>query len=145
MKNYKATATLADSKKCSALVALSRSMMSQDKREALAISTARTAGAKSTVLDADLEFALGGCTDKVQFLNRVLNLAHPDNRHVVKAALADALDAQYVAETPVLVRAVETVISLGEMFKAMREDKKAFAARMAAGKAAAKAMRLAAQ
>ena len=130
MKNYKATATIADSKKCSALVTLSRSMMDQPAREALAISTARTAGVKATVLDADIEFALGGCTNKVVFLNRLLNLSHPTNRHVVKAALADALDAQYVAETPLLVRAVEATIG--------------FAARMAAAKAAAKAARMAA-
>ena len=78
------------------------------------------------MLDADLSFALEGCTDKVQYLNRVLNLAHPGNRHVVKASLADALDAQYVAETPLLIRAVETAM----------DAKAAFVAKMKAAKAA---------
>lgn len=103
MNRYKAAATFADSKKCSALVTLARKLMPQGMREDLALVTARQEGARATVLDADLAFALEGCDDAVGFLNRALNLSHPGNRHVVKEALQDALDDVYVAETPVQV------------------------------------------
>jgi hypothetical protein len=103
--------------------------------ELAAISLARVAGTRATVLDRALQ-GLG-----VEVLNRVLNLSHPSNRHVVKAALQDALDAQYNAETPLPVKVVECTIHLADMFKAMKADKAAFVARMAAGRAAARARR----